>query len=299
MTPARCPRCGRLNDSQNVFCGGCGAKLPGPQPQEQQLQDLRDYQEYRNRYGIVGIIVGTLLLLLLCPLLRWLVWLVFPMLPAEQRPPSIVLECIAPAVILFAFVAAVAPLIYGRWKIWRRHRWTGEQMRSLDRELQSVPRDLPATAQARTATVQGPPFVLLLVVFALVGLVFVNEYTAFKPLDSIASLLGAENLPEIGGQGQNAAIVAGRYDLHLASERYSGVTQAEQTWSYVFHSNGTYTTYLEGAQQYSGTWSQSGSRLTIRVPANPGLNAAYSFDATVSRDASSFTSGKRTWVKVK
>ncbi len=153
---------------------------------------------------------------------------------------------------------------------------------------QSPPAHSSGRAQAPGRKLHGPPAVLLLALFALVGLVFLSQYTDLRPLDYIASLLG------IG----SAQTVAGRYDCHVEAENYPGVTQVEQTWSYVFHADGTYTTYLEGSQQYSEKWSQSANILTLHVPAIPGLSDAYVFRATVSRDASSFRSGKRTWIRV-
>ncbi len=300
MTSTQCFRCGRVNSSDSIACQGCGETLLRGQEYEQRFQELRDYHEFRKRYSILRIALVVLVLLLLCPLVAWLAQIISPMLPAEPRPPAAVVQCVAPAIILLVFLVAVPSMIYRRWQIQRRYRWTRERMQGLDRELKSLPRDFFATgtqgsyeAQAPVRRVQGPPIALLVVVFALAGLVCVNKYTDLKPLDSITSLLGIESA--LGGKAQT---VAGRYDCHLEAENLGAVTQAEQTFSYVFHSDGTYTTYLEGSQQHSGTWSQSGNILTLNVPAIPGISAAYSFQATVSRDGRSFTSGKRRWIKV-
>lgn len=294
MTWVKCFRCGGVNSNESITCSGCGAALLGGQEYEEKLQELKDYEEFRKRYSILGSILAILVLLLLCPAVKWLVRITSPMLGTEFLPPAVILEYAAPAIILLVFLIAVLPMILGRWRIRRRYRWTRERMRALDREVKSLPKDFFATAipgsgeaQAPVRKIQGPPTILLVIVFALVGLVYVSKYMDLRPLVSITSLFGTENAPTIGGQ----------YDCHLEAEDYGGVRQAEQTWSYVFHSDGTYTTYLEGYQQYSGTWSQSGSTLTINVPAIPNISAAYSFQATVSRDGNSFTSGKRKWVR--
>jgi hypothetical protein len=211
--------------------------------------------------------------------------------------PAVILEYAAPAIILLVFLIAVLPMILGRWNIRRRYRWTRERMRGLDREVKSLPKDFFGTAiqggdeaKAPVRKIQGPPTILLVIVFILVGLVYVNQYTDLKPLDSITSLFG------IG----NAQTVEWEYVSHFeAADLGGGVMQSEQTWSYVFHSDGTYTSYLEGYQQYSGTWSQSGNILTVNVPAIINISAAYSFQATVSRDGNSFTTGGTQFIKVK
>jgi ribosomal protein L40E len=300
MSSVKCLKCGTLNSNEDNTCKGCGDKLLRGQEYEERFQELKDYEAFRKRYSILGIIVGSLVLLLLYPAVEWLFRIGLPMLGAEFLP-AIILEYAAPAIVLLTFLIVVPPMILGRWKIWRRYRWTREKMQDFDLEVKSLPKDFFRTAipggveaGAPARKLQGPPIILLVMVFALLGLVCVNEYTDFKPLDSVASLFG------IG----SAQTVEGEYTSHFEAVNLGGgVTQVEQTWSYVFHSkgtsNGTYTSYLNGYQQYSGTWSQSGNILTVNVPAIANATAAYSFQATVSRDGDSFTVGKTKWIKVK
>lgn len=296
MASVKCFKCGRVNSNENITCESCGEKLHGGQEYEEKFQELKDYEEFRKRYSILGIILAILVLLLLCPAVKWLFRVVYPMLGTEILP-DVILEYAAPALILLVFLIAVLPMILGRWKIRRRYRWTKERMRGLNREVKSLPKDFFGTAMqesdevvAPVRKIQGPPIILLIIVFTLVGLVYVNKYTDIKPLDSITSSFGIEN----------AQTVKGKYDSHVNAKNLGGgVMRSEQTWSYVFHSDGTYTSYLEGYQQYSGTWSQSGNILTVNVPAIANISAAYSFQATVSRDGNSFTSGERKFIKVK
>jgi len=211
--------------------------------------------------------------------------------------PVVILKYNALVIILIVFLIVVFPMIIGRYKIRSRYRWTTERMQNLDREVKSLPQDFFGIAvdgnddnQVPIQKIQGPPIILMLIVFALVGLVYVNKYTDLKPLDTISPVFNIQKVPTVDG----------KYDCHIkSSDLGGGVTRSEQTWSYVFHSDGTYTSYLEGHQQYSGTWSQSGYVLTINIPAIKNLSAAYSFKATVSRDGNSFTSGERKFIKVK
>ncbi len=294
MASVRCLKCGRVNSSENVTCEGCGEKLLMGQEYEERFQELKSYEEFRK--SILGIIIAVLLLLLFCPALKWLFRVISPMLGTELLP-AVVFEYAPPAIILLVFLIAVLPMILGRWKIRRRYGWTRERMRGLDREVKSLPEDFFGTAapggdeaKAPVRKIQGPPVVLLVIVFTLVGLVYVNKYTDLKPLDSITSSFG------IG----KAQTVSGRYDCHYgAADVGGGVRQSEQTWSYVFHSDGNFTTYLNGYQQYSGTWSQSGSALRVNIKAIPNLSPARSWQGTVSRDGNSFTCGKDKYIKVK
>ncbi len=296
MASVKCFQCGKVNSSENITCEACGEKLLKGQEYEEKLKELKDYEEYRKRYSILGIILLILLLLLLYPVVKWLFQLIFSLVGTVFLP-AIILEYAAPVIILLVFLIVVLPLIIGRWKIWCRYRWTRDRIRVLKSEIKVLPKYFfrtTITGEDRTnvpvSKIQGPPVILLVIVFTLVGLVYANKYTDFKPLDSITSLFSIEK----------AQTVKGKYDCHVkAADLGGGVMRSEQTWSYVFHSDGTYTSYLEGYQQYSGTWSQSGNILTVNVPAIINISAAYSFQATVSRDGNSFTSGERKFIKVK
>jgi hypothetical protein len=256
-------------------------------------QEIKDYKDFRDRYSLVAMVVGILVLLLLYPVVQWLMRTGVPML-AGSPLPAVVLEWAAPATVLLVFLLVILPSVSGRLRVWRRYRWTREEMRALDRELKSLPNGDPAAALPGSAKgvparkLHGPPVALLVLVFALCGLVFANKYTDFKPLDVVAPLVGIKS-----------ATVNGEYIRHYEAVNLGGVTLSKQTWSYVFRSDGSYTTYLDGHQQYSGRWSQSGNVLTVTVPAIPTISPAYSFKATVSRDRNSFTAGKDTYVRRK
>ncbi len=126
------------------------------------------------------------------------------------------------------------------------------------------------------------PALLLLAVLALYGL---NRYTDLKPLDRLSEYLGLRDLIQTG----SAETVSGRYECHYSEKDLgNGVMRTEQTWAYVFFSDGTFTTYLNNEQQFSGTWSQSGKTLTINTPAIAGVTEARTNQVTVSSDGKSF-----------
>lgn len=297
MAPVKCFKCGRVNSGDNAACEGCGERLLNGQEYKEKFQELKEYDELRRRYSLIGIIVGILVLLLLYPVLEWLMQAMFS-LPGMEFLPAGILGYAAPTIILLVFLIAILPLIFGRWKIRQKYLWTKERMQDLDRMIKPLPKDffIPVTQggdeiEASVRKVQGPPKILLAIVFTLLGLAFfTNEYTDLKPVDSIISMSGISN----------AQTVSGRYDCHLeAANLEGGVMRTDQTWSYIFRSDGTYVTYLNGSQQFSGTWSQSGTILTIHIPAIKGISAAYSSQATVSRDGNSFTAGDEKFIKVR
>lgn len=296
MVLIKCFKCGRINSLSNNFCLGCGEKLSRGPEYEQKIQELKDYQELRKKYGMLGIILLILMLLILYPVVRWLFQTIFSAHGTESLPDAI-LQYATPVVVVLVFLAVVLPLIIGRWRILRKYHWTRERMQSLDLEAQSLPQDLfgaaaPKNVAAQTPVrkVHGPPVALLVILLALAGLVFLNEYTDFRPLSFITSFVGIGNAQKVEGQ----------YDAHVeAADLGGGVKRVEQTWSMVFRSNGTYTSYLESYQQFSGTWSQSSNILTVNVPEITNISAAYSFQATVSRDGKSFTSGDRKFIRIK
>jgi hypothetical protein len=140
-----------------------------------------------------------------------------------------------------------------------------------------------------TRRAKGPPAILIAILLVALGFVAVNQYTDLKPVDFIMSLINGENAP----------MVQGRYECHLAPKDLDGgVMRTAQTWAYTFFADGRYTTYLEGSQQFSGTWSQTGKMLTVNVPAIKNLSDAYSFTAIVSADGNSFIAGDEKYIKV-
>lgn len=295
MPSTKCFKCGRSNSGENVTCESCGEELLRGEEYETRLQELKDYEAFRTRHGILGILIGILALLLSCPVARWFAGIVLP----ESGPGSaagLVREYAPPAVILLVFLIVILPMILGRWRIRRRYRWTRERARSLDREVRSLPGgffETPAQdslAAEDAKRIKGPPVVLVVIVFGLVALVGLGKSSGFPQLEAITSLFGIKD----------AVVVEGEYRRHYdTADLGGGVARSEQTWSYVFRPDGTYTSFLEGHQQYSGTWLQSGHTLTVNVPAIAGISAAYSFRATVSRDGDSFTAGKEEFTKVR
>ncbi|MGD9677668.1 MAG: hypothetical protein AB7V16_04820 [Vulcanibacillus sp.] len=295
MALLKCFKCGSENSNDNNTCESCGENLLKGQEYEDKFQELKDFEEFKKRYNILGIIFGFIVLVLLYPVVKWLIGFMFQLIGTEYLP-SAVIEYAAPTIILMVFLIAFLPMILGRWKVQRKYCWTRARMLELDREVNSLPKNFFGTIRkvgndtnAHVRKIQGPPKILFLILFVLIGFVYVNEYTDLKPLTYITSLSSNEIAQTVNGQ----------YDCHLEAKDYGGVTQVEQTWSYVFHSDGTYTTYLESSQQYSGIWSQTGNILTLNVPAIANISAAYTIQATVSLDANSFTSGNRKWIKVK
>lgn len=132
------------------------------------------------------------------------------------------------------------------------------------------------------------PLMILLTAVTLVGL---NEYTDLKPLDKLSERLGIQ---------AGAVTVSGRYECFFPEKDLGGgVLRSAQTWAYVFYSDGTYTTYVNDIQQFSGTWSQSGRTLTINTPDIVDVIQAHSSNVTVSADGNSFkVDEESTYVKV-
>ncbi len=115
-------------------------------------------------------------------------------------------------------------------------------------------------------------------VFSEIGRVGVVEY--------ITKLFGEDPIA-------NQAQVAGIY-CHLvpAQQDPGGAAIPEQYWAYAFLNDGNFTTYLEGYEQFGGTWSQSGNQITVNVDAIPDLSAAYTWYGTVSADATTIDTGE-------
>lgn len=293
MASIRCLKCGKSNKDENDVCENCGEKLQKGPEYEAKLQELRDYEAFKRRYSISGTIIAILLLLLLWPLLNWLIPFMLSMFEVEGAIPQDMLKWVAPVSTLITLLVAIPPMIYRRRKIGRKYQWTADRMQSLDGEIKSLPRDFfgtatPAASEAKSATRRGSPLSALIAIACIALVVFCMEkYTDYKPITLITSLLETDSGHTNTG---STATVSGRYECHYSQKDMGGgAARVDQTWAYVFRSNGTYTTYVNGSQQYSGTWSQSGRTLTIKVPALPGGGPAKTGTATVARDASSFT----------
>jgi hypothetical protein len=259
--------------------------------QEPELQELRDFHDLQRRYNIVGIILGLLVLLLACPVLQYLAVRFSPMFGTGPGQ-ALVARYVAPVVVAITFLVAIVPLLAGRLRILRRYRWTRERKSELERLLRENP-DLfeaeLATEAPASAAVKGPPAILLIVIIGLVAFVAFGGKLDLGPLSAVTSQFGI---------GQ-AATVSGEYRRHYDYKDLGGVAQADQTWSYVFRDDGGYTTYLNGNEQYSGTWSQSGNRLTIRIDPIPSLGTpGHTAVGTVAADGRSFTVGNEQYTKI-
>jgi hypothetical protein len=293
----RCPRCGRWNSVTNVFCESCGERLGDRPARGVDFQELKAYDEFCHKHNIFGIVLALLILLLSYPVLKWLFTAILPEQPLGSWLAAV--RSYAPlAVVILSFLMTIIPMLVNRWQARRRCHWTVRRLRELARERRALPRDffryatpaVPARDEVAGAAgkAQGPPLALLLVMLALAGLVFLNQYTDYKPLNAITTLFGV-----------NTPRVAGQYNCHLEqADQGGGVAQADQTWSYVFADDGTYFTLLDGVRQYSGTWSQTGNQLTVHVPAIANISEAYTFRATVSATGDSFTGGELTFTQV-
>lgn len=306
MAFVKCFTCGRMNSTDNITCEGCGSNLLKGKEYEEKIYELKNYEEYRKKYGLLGIILGILILLLFYLLLKWLFAVIIPLSSTNSLPPIIsayILEYGTSVLILLFFLLAVLPLILGRLRIWRRYRWTRERMRCLEREIRCLAGDsfianIHGGGETKTATRtnQGPPVILLIIVFTLIVLVYLNKYTDFKPLDSIISLSGTSGF-RIG----TAQKVSGQYECHYEQKNLGGgVARSDQTWALSFRSDGFYTSYLNNSQQFSGKWSQTGNTLTLYIPTIAGLNNKPSaVQAKVSADGNKIIWGERTYTRVK
>lgn len=140
MAPVKCFKCGRVNSKGKNTCDFCGDQLLNGKEYEGKLQELKDYVEFRKKYSIFGIILITFMLFLMYPVVKWLVQATFTVLGTEFLP-AVILEYIAPAMILLVFVIAVLPMIFSRWKILRRYRWTSRRMWRMEREMKFLPKN--------------------------------------------------------------------------------------------------------------------------------------------------------------
>jgi hypothetical protein len=115
-------------------------------------------------------------------------------------------------------------------------------------------------------------------VFREIGQIGIVEYFArqFQPV-------------EIAPQAQVGGIYCFTID---GGTDEGGAVISRQTWAYVFLNDGNFETYLEGNEQFGGTWSQSGNTLTVNVEAIPDLSEAYTWTGNVSSDGRTIDVGE-------
>lgn len=140
MASVKCFKCCRVNSNEKITCDFCGDKLLRGKEYEEKVEELKDYVEFRKKYSIFGIILVTLVLFLMYPVVKWLVQAMFSVLGTEFLP-DVILEYATPAIILLVFGIAVLPMIFSRWKIQRRYRWTSRRMWRMEREMKSLPKN--------------------------------------------------------------------------------------------------------------------------------------------------------------
>ncbi len=292
MPSNRCLSCGWANSGEGVTCESCGRELLDRPAYERRLQELSDYRDLRRLYGVGSILVAILLLLVSCALMKWFAGVIFP----ESDPSAgaaLARTYAAPLAVAVIFLSVVLPLLVRRRSIVRRYRWSKEQMRTLKAGTQALPAEVfeaPAPADSETQKAKGPPVGLLVVVFGLLALLVIDQQAGPGLKEAIVGIVDPSS----------AATVSGEYRRHYSEQDLGGgVARSEQTWSYVFYPDGSYITYVDGYQQYGGSWSQSGNVLSITIPPIPGMTTdPNTFKATVSPDGGSFTVGEETYTRV-
>lgn len=315
-----CFDCGASNPLVAETCANCGAALPDKDEYRAQFLELNEFREVKKDYGpgnLIGILVGILI-----------VWIVSNLIFIFLLPPTSgdsweawARTWIIPIVIILMFFGVFVPRLVKWIRVRKRRHWTADQRRVLAQHLKIVPASAFATVSTiavgpqTASTGTGNPVTtpaspksnapgcgVIAAIMVFVGIVIYIVFSStgsFKP-ESILSWL---NLPEIGVTDEQTATVSGRYEAYFAGGTGGGGeldgVMAEQTWWYDFFPDGTFTTYIDGYQQFSGTWSQSGNVLTINTPAIPeGGISAQNYTATVAPDASSFTTPDSTWNRV-
>lgn len=317
MTGQWCFSCGASNSDEATTCQKCGQPLEEKNLQAQVVEDLRAFRLVRDAGP------GTLIAILIAIVVVWLLSgpLLTALLPLEEADPwdSAVRRWVPVGVVLVMFFGAFVPRLVRWLRLRRQHSWSAEQRTTFQRLVRILPAEAFQGAGSTVGTpsstaqkwVMGCSAAFLVVVVLTVAFVvwvapsvggFLN--TALQGLaggnvtggsTSQENSLGSTGSP---GTVTSTPLVAGRYEEFFPGEDQGPVTQTAQTWAYVFFADGTYTTYLEGYQQYSGTWSQSGSRLEVNVPAIAGVTEAYTFVGEVSPSGDSFTVGDTTWERV-
>ncbi|MCL4385073.1 MAG: hypothetical protein M1479_09615 [Actinobacteria bacterium] len=302
MADRICFNCGSLNNNERTNCVDCREKLLSGQEYEDKIRELKKYDEYRKKYNLPGVIIALIILLLL--LIFLFLWpaassLLLLLFPGQNTgiPMATIFTYVILYIILLILFIGVLPKLIGSWKFRRRYRWTREKIRRFKSEIRYLPYNFLITALPNSGDTgntgdagayarkhRGLPTILIVILFILIVLVYMNKYTDFKPLDSIFG----DSFLNFG----TAQTVSGRYEHHYDyADIENGVAQSDQTWAYVFYSDGSYTTYLDGHEQYSGTWSQTGNKLSVTIPAIAGISDERTFKATVSSDGNSFNAG--------
>lgn len=68
-------------------------------------------------------------------------------------------------------------------------------------------------------------------------------------------------------------------------------TVIDQWWAYSFENGGTFRTFLEGAEQFGGTWNSSGLELNLTSNAMEDFES-FEYVGTISSDGQSITIGE-------
>lgn len=206
-----------------------------------------------------------------------------------------VMTWVPPLVLGLMFFAGVLPKYLRWWKVSRQYSWSRQRRRQLETELhgtKTVSTTVTSTQQ-RMSVRSWFALVIAVVILIFVGYLFVTPSNT-GPVAAISQWLSSILNPTV-----QYAKVSGAYERSYAGENTgSGAVITPQTWRYVYYDNGKFTTYMMGAQQFSGTWEQTGNKLTIHTPAIAGLSDKFDSFATVSPDAEFYEFEGNRWNRV-
>lgn len=315
-----CFECGASNTLVAETCVNCGRALPDKDEYRAQFIELNEYRESAKDYGpasLIAVLIGLVVL-----------WFVTNLVIAFLIPPSTEFwvewarTWVLPIVMLVLFFGVFVPRLVKWVRLRRKRHWTPAQRSVLKKRLKvvppqafasissiAIPAGTTATSASTTVTTAGtttpkstaPGCGVIAAIMVFVGIVIYIVFSSngtFKP----ESILNWFNLDEISVIDGEAATVSGRYQAVFSQGEGDGgeldAGRAQQTWWYDFYANGQFTTYINGSQQFSGTWSQTGNQLTIVTDPMPGISDSQTFTATVAPDASSFSTADTTWNRI-
>lgn len=266
----------------------------------EELSDFRSAREKRR--AALSLLIALLILFLLYAYGLREGFFAALLSPADDNSGMSlqVITWVAPLVLALVFFIGVLPKYLHWWKVSRRYSWSRQRRIQLEAQLKDA--SSTGTAASPVSPVVPAKRFSAGTVFALIFAVVLLGFAAYifvtpsntGPVAAISQWITSWTNPSL----QNAR-VSGAYERNIAAkDTGSGVVITPQTWRYVYFENGTFTTYLQGAQQFSGTWEQSGNQLTIHTPAIAGLSAKYDSVATVSPDAEYYEFQGNRWNKV-
>jgi hypothetical protein len=286
-----------------VFAQDLGAHVNKPIDNSVSTEELADFRSAREkRRAALSLFIALLILLLLYTygLREGFFATLFSPVDDSAGMSVQVMTWVAPIVFALVFLAGVLPKYIQWWKVSRRYSWSRQRRIQLEVQLKGASTTDTAVAPVSPLSPTkrfsvGTAFALIFAVVLLgfVAYIFVTPSNT-GPVAAITQWISSWTNPTV-----QSTRVSGAYERHIAAQDTgSGVVITPQTWRYVYFENGTFTTYLQGAQQFSGTWEQAGNQLTIHTPAIAGLSAKYDSVSTVSPDAEYYEFQGNRWNKV-